>query len=158
MSKLSLNDMVELGFGDLREVKEFQTEFCLDDRMPNTYTPDQGYVLYSVQEALITHLPQEYWTHGKGSRRISTSIKENKQVLQLDHCGEHMPTEKLRFINETLRLISLGQELTSERFRPSGNNMAARCLAEKNGTMKYENIQDGVYKIRCTVTLPLIQP
>jgi hypothetical protein len=35
--------------------------------------------------------------------------------------------------------------------------MAARGLREGNGTVQYENINDGQYRIRCIVRLPLIE-
>ncbi|MFA6887914.1 MAG: hypothetical protein WC254_00275 [Candidatus Woesearchaeota archaeon] len=158
--KISLNDIVESGFGSLRERRDFQTEFCLDDGMPKVYTPEapnKRYVLYSVQQAIIIHLVQEYETHGKGDRRITTTIVENTQILQLDHCGEHILSDEIQFLNETLRKISDGEEVDGGRFRASGNNMAARGLREQHGFMVYENIQDGQYRVRCTVTLPLIQ-
>ena len=153
VTKKSLNDLVRSGFDNWVGLN-FEVEFDLAEDMPKTYTPDQGYVLYSLQKAIGTYLNQEFLTHGQGNKRITTQRTADQQVIYLDHCGEHI--QKIDFLNETLRLITQeGQDEDGGRFRPSGNNMAARSLIEYRGTMRYENINDGQYKVRCAVLLPL---
>ena len=96
---ISLNDIVEMGFGDFRDRPNIDIEFNIDDEMPKAYAPDSGYVLYSVEEAIKTQLRQEYETYAKGKIRITTKLEGEYQILELDHCGEHIPTYKIQFLN-----------------------------------------------------------
>jgi len=147
--------MVEDGFGVFRERDDFKTEFDLDDRMPESFPPNDGQV-YTVYDAVVQHVYQECFNYREGDVRLTTRLTDDKQVLEVDHCGEHI--SDIDFLNETLRRISKGEggELVGGgRFRSSGNNMAARGLREADGILQYENINDGNYRVRCTVTLPL---
>ena len=157
-SKVSLSDIVRDVFKSFEGRHDLKIEFDLDESLPKLYGEhDQA---CESPNQVMHRLYWESMTHGRGDRKVVTLLEGDQQICHIYHSGEHIPERKLGFWNETLRMLYSGEkELESTgRFRHGGNNTVAHDLHAMGGTIKYENVDECGYKVKCTVTLPNHKP
>lgn len=133
--------------------------------LPRVYTPEDlyegpklfpSYSPFSLRFALEV-LCEDLNIRGQVRFLIRTALNGTTQVVTLDQGGEGVLEDRLRYVNETVQLILRGQELSDDngRFRPSGTRIAARVLRRFGGNFSLENVNEGIFRVRTKICLPL---
>jgi len=156
-SNVSLSDIVKNVFKAFECRSDLKIVFDLEESLPKLY--DEHDQACESPNQVMHRLYWENMHYGKGDRKVVTLLDGNQQVCHIYHSGDHIPEEKLALWNETLRMLYSGEEdlVCTGRFRHGGNNTVAHDLHAMGGTIKYENVDECGYKVKCTVTLPVDQ-
>jgi len=161
--KTNLNDILrdkvfyqwqEVYQRDLPELLNPVTELRFSEEMPNTIII--GSDLHFLITNGLSNLCENVNHHAKESdkRRITTTLKRDKQIIELEWNGDPLtPNEELR-IN---RKYWEGAHL-KERPKFNGTKIAGYTFARLNGYVKIEALDSGIYVARNTIELPIGLP
>lgn len=143
---LSINDALEELVSGWRDA---EVEFAFYPQMPKIY--DDDFFAQGVMVGLGNLILEVYVHSNSNRRKMKTSLEGRTQRVELAWNGPFLSEELLRKINANY------QEGASERaeLTRSGTRIAAQHLAMVKGKIGIENQEDGIYRVKNVVELPI---